>query len=320
MSLKENKPVSFQKPLKGFDGGFAKRRRTGKSARTGVGVIKKGDVLKELRKLENGRSFDLVIADPPYNIGKDFGNHSDKRDLQDYAEWSLEWINECLRLVKSGAPVYVYGFAEILAHIAVRIPVENQRWLVWHYTNKTVPSLKFWQRSHETILCLWTGKRPDLEVDSIRVPYTETYKRCAGKVRKETKCRYSSKGKKTIYNAHPDGALPRDVLKYPALAGGAGYAERWFMCKTCSGVFSPEKLREHDGHDVVKHPTQKPLALAEQLISSVQNGKKGKVLIPFAGSGSECVAAKILGMDYFGIEINEDYINLARGWLESVGA
>lgn len=287
-------------------------------AKLGAGVVKKGDALKELRKLKDGNSFDLVIADPPYNIGKDFGNDSDKRDLQDYVEWSLEWIDECLRLVRKGAPIYIYGFSEILAHVSVRLPLANQRWLVWHYTNKTVPSSKFWQRSHETILCLWKGNRPNLDIDSIRVPYTEAYKRCAGKVRKETKCRYSNKGIKTIYNAHPNGALPRDVLKYPALAGGAGYTERWFMCRTCSGVFAPEKLREHDGHDVLKHPTQKPLALSGQLILSVKNGGKEKVLIPFAGSGSECVAAKALGMDYYGIEINEDYVSLAKGWLRNV--
>ncbi len=284
----------------------------------GVGSIKKGDVLSELKKIKKGNCFDLIIADPPYNIGKDFGNESDKRDLTDYVEWSLNWINECLRLIKPKSPFYIYGFAEILAHVAVRLPIENQRWLVWHYTNKTVPSLKFWQRSHETILCLWKSEKPILDVDSIRVPYTEAYKSCAGKVRKETKSRYGSKGKKTIYNAHPNGALPRDVLKHPALAGGAGYSERWFICKTCSGVFSPEQLREHEEHDVIKHPTQKPLALTEQLISSAKNGKKGKVLIPFVGSGSECVVAKMLGMDYHGIEINGDYVRLARGWLKNV--
>ncbi len=309
----------LQQPLEGISV-TAGNCQSVKNIQKGVGLIKKGDVLKELRKIKREDCFDLVIADPPYNIGKDFGNKSDNRELADYVEWSLEWINECLRLVKPKAPVYIYGFAEILAHVAVRFPVESQRWLVWHYTNKTVPSLKFWQRSHETILCIWKGDRPNLEVDLIRVPYTETYKRCAGKIRRETKSRYGSKGKKTIYNAHPNGALPRDVLRHPALAGGAGYSERWFMCKTCSGVFSPKLLRKHNGHEVIKHPTQKPLVLAERLILSAKNGGRGKVLIPFVGSGSECVAAKMLGMDYHGIEINGDYIRLAKGWLKNVRA
>ena len=107
--------------------------------------------------------------------------------------------------------------------------------MVWHYTNKAVPSLKFWQRSHESILCIWKEKKPQIRIDAVRENYTESFlKNAAGKVRKETYCRYSTKGKKTIYQAHPKGALPRDVLKVPALAGGAGYSERWFYCKDCN--------------------------------------------------------------------------------------
>ena len=33
-----------------------------------------GDIIKILKKLDKNNKFDLVIADPPYNIGKDFGN------------------------------------------------------------------------------------------------------------------------------------------------------------------------------------------------------------------------------------------------------
>jgi len=109
----------------------------------------------------------------------------------------------------------------------VKFPVDEQRWLAWHYTNKAVPSSKFWQRAHESILCLWQPgrRRPALEVEQIRVPYTAHFKQCAGRERKGTRGRYSRAGKRTIY-ADNGGALPRDVLSVPALAGGAGRAER----------------------------------------------------------------------------------------------
>ena len=77
-------------------------------------------------------------------------------------------------------------------------------------------------------------------------------------MRKETYCRYSTKGKKTIYQAHPKGALPRDVLKVPALAGGAGYSERWFYCKDCNRLCFPNETEAHLEHNIIKHPTQKP--------------------------------------------------------------
>ena len=101
--------------------------------------------------------------------------------------------------------------------------------MAWHYTNKIIPSSNFWQRSHEAILCLWKpkSKRPPLEIDQIREPYTESFlKNAAGKIRKNTKGRFG-KSSDTIYNANKYGAMPRDVIKIPALAGGAGKSERW---------------------------------------------------------------------------------------------
>ena len=57
----------------------------------------------------------------------------------------------------------------------------------------------------------------------------------------------------------------------------------------------------------VDHPTQKPLALCERLLRSCkQSAADGLVVVPFAGSGSECVAAKKLGLPFLGIEINAD--------------
>lgn len=93
--------------------------------------------------------------------------------------------------------------------------------------------------------------------------------------------------------------------------------ERWFLCKTCKNVFKPEALKKHINHDTIKHPTQKPLELSEKLIKSSAPKNGGVVLVPFAGVGSECVAAKQLGLSYIGIEINPDYIRIANKRLDS---
>lgn len=273
-----------------------------------------GDFLKKSSLLGRSR-FDVVIADPPYNIGKDFGNDSDKQTIESYLEWTSAWLDKCMKHLSKTGIVYVYGFPEVLAHIAVQYPIDKQRWLVWHYTNKTVPGLKFWQRSHESILCLWKDRRPDLHIDLIREEYTDHFKKCIGKPRKETLCRFNQKGKKSVYNGHENGAMPRDVLKIPALAGGAGRKERWFLCRTCGNkLFSPNKLAEHRHHDVLKHPTQKPMELTQRLINSSVNGHG--VLIPFAGSGSECVVAKKLQTRFFATEINREYVSFGKQWLK----
>ncbi len=256
--------------------------------------ILEGDALRILPTLPDA-SAQIILADPPYNIGKDFGNASDRQPMDEYMKWCDSWIAECLRVLKPNGTMFVYGFSEILALILARVPLNvNRRWLVWHYTNKNVASLNFWQRSHESILVLWKEDKV-FHRDAIREAYTEGFLNgAAGKERKATPGRFSKGEKTTTYKAHPDGALPRDVIKVPALAGGAGAKER------------------------VDHPTQKPLALCERLLKSCsQPADAGFVLVPFAGSGSECVAAAALGLPFVGIELNPTYVALARGRLRT---
>ena len=109
------------------------------------------DCIKQMKEM-NSDSVDIIICDPPYNIGKDFGNNSDKQQMDKYLTWCDEWIAECIRILKPKGTLYIYGFSEILAFIRVRINI-NVRWIIWHYTNKVTPSLNHWQRTHESILC-----------------------------------------------------------------------------------------------------------------------------------------------------------------------
>jgi site-specific DNA-methyltransferase (adenine-specific) len=255
-------------------------------------TIHTGDCIAVLPTLE-AESAQCILADPPYNIGKDFGNASDRQPMDEYLKWCDVWIAECLRILKPNGTMYIYGFSEILALILSRVPMNiKRRWLVWHYTNKNVPSLKFWQRSHESIIVLWKHDKV-FNRDDVREPYTKTFiENAAGKVRKATKGRFSSGDKETTYNSHPNGALPRDVIKVPALAGGAGKKER------------------------VDHPTQKPLELCTRLLTACRQ-ETGYVLIPFVGSGSECVAAKRMGLPFVGIELNPIYVALAQKRLDT---
>ena len=275
------------------------------------------DCLIELRNKDDN-TIDTIIVDPPYNIGKDFGNDSDKRTLVDYLDWCNEWFVESYRVLKPGGSMFIYGFSEILAHIFVNIEYETKKWLVWHYTNKTVPHYKLWQRSHESIIHVWKGDKPNFNLDDVREEYTESFiQNSAGKTRKGTKGRFGTK--ETTYTANEKGALPRDVIKIPSLAGGAGLKERHFYCKTCNRFCESTEKKEHSEHDIVIHPTQKPLMIGEKLIlSSIPKDVKPKVLVIFAGSGSECVVAKTLGCDFEGYEINDDYVTLGNSWLDNI--
>jgi site-specific DNA-methyltransferase (adenine-specific) len=279
--------------------------------------IIEGDVLKVLKKLDKNNKFEVIIADPPYNIGKDFGNNIDYRELKNYINWSKNWIEQCLELLSDNGLIYVYGFSEILARVASQFPLEKQRFLIWYYTNKTSPSSNFWQRSHEAILCLWKNKRPNLEINQIREPYTNNYLKLNGKERANTQGRFGNKT--TTYKVNGQGALPRDVITIPALAGGAGMVERHFMCKDCNkNLYHSSEKKNHENHNLITHPTQKPIQLTEKLIFSRINGNKGRILIPFAGSGSECIVAEMNNIAYLGIEINPEYVEYANKWIELI--
>ena len=262
-----------------------------------------GDSLKELKKIPN-ETFDLIFADPPYNLQlkkelsrpdsskvKAVDDKWDKfKNFKSYDEFTLNWLSECKRILMNNGTMFIFGYSEIIPYLTVYLQDEldmSVRALIWHYTNRTVPSLKFWQRSHDTILCCWKKKhKPHFNRDNVRVPYTSAYLRnSAGKKRTTTKGRFGIK--ETTYNAHKKGALPRDVIKFPCLAGGSGKNER------------------------VDHPTQKPLKVCTYLLKSCQQ-KEGDLVVPFSGSGTECVAAKCLKINYIGFEINKDYLKIAN--------
>jgi site-specific DNA-methyltransferase (adenine-specific) len=125
-----------------------------------------------------------------------------------------------LRILKPNGTMFIYGFSETLALILSKVPYNiNRRWILWHYTNKNVPSLNFWQRSRESIIVLWKEDKV-FHRDEIREPYTQGFiNGAAGKERKATKGHFSKGDKTTTYVAHANGALPRDVIKIPALSG-----------------------------------------------------------------------------------------------------
>lgn len=58
-----------------------------------------GDSVSVLKKVKSS-VIDLIFADAPYNIGKNFGNNHDKWDtVEDYIAWCRIWLDECMRVL-----------------------------------------------------------------------------------------------------------------------------------------------------------------------------------------------------------------------------
>jgi len=73
--------------------------------------------------------------------------------------------------------------------------------------------------------------------------------------------------------------------------------------------FPPERKNEH--------PAPFPLVLPTRIIYSILDDKKGIVLDPYAGSGTTCLAAKLLGSNYIGIDISKEYVKDAENRLKN---
>lgn len=66
------------------------------------------------------------------------------------------------------------------------------------------------------------------------------------------------------------------------------------------------------------HPAPFPLALPTRCIFSVMDEKKGVILDPYSGSGTTLLAAKLLGHDFIGIDISEEYIEMSKNRIKNL--
>lgn len=237
--------------------------------------IVEGDVLTVLPTLESN-FFDLIIADPPYCIGKNFGTTVWK-DFQSWFKWCKDWLQECYRVLKPEGSIFVYSSHKYVGYLQTYLYSLNlhyQRMIIWYYENGLSRQKLSPITMYEPIL--WFSKSKKYYYKPIREPYKST---------ERLKYAVTKNGKKWFPN--PEGKHGGDVWNIPTLA---------------SKRFEKEK---------VNHPTQKPLKICRKIVEHF-SPIGAKVLVPFSGSGSECVACKELQRNFLGIETNPEYVALAE--------
>jgi len=254
------------------------------------GEIWLGDSIAWLNSVEP-QSVDLLFADPPYNIKK--AEWDTFESQQEYVTWSLRWIEQAARVLKPSGTLYVCGFSEILADL--RLPASRFfrgcRWLVWHYKNKANLG-DDWGRSHESILHFRKGHDFTFNTDDVRIPYGEHTLKYPAHPQAETS-QYGNGGvhKDRIWQPHPRGAKPKDVLEIPT---------------TCNGM-----------HEKTPHPTQKPEELLRRFV--LASSSPGDLVIdPFLGSGTTVVVAEQLGRRWKGCDLSAEYCQWASDRVELV--
>ena len=131
-----------------------------------------GDSL-ELFSTLNSSSVDLIISDPPYNLGKDYGNNHDLKGFAEYLDFSRMWLSEAHRVLKPTGSIYVFmgvRFISYLYGIMDRdLRMFFNSWICWHYTQGIGKKIGFSPR-HDDILLFNKSRKFTFNLDSVRVP------------------------------------------------------------------------------------------------------------------------------------------------------
>ena len=240
-----------------------------------------GNSLVELKKIPD-ESFDLIFADPPYNlqlrnelIRPDRSKVSAVNDKWDqfknfekYDEFTYKWLKESKRILKKNGAIWVIGSYHNIFRVGTIIQNLNF-WIlndvIW---NKKNPMPNFrgtrFTNAHETLI--WASK-------SEKSKYTFNYQ--------SLKCLN-------------DDLQMRSNWELPI----------------CNGS---ERLKKN-GKKI--HSTQKPEALLHRILLATSN-KNDFILDPFLGSGTTTAVAKKLGRNYYGIENEKNYFNAAKQRLKN---
>ncbi len=221
-------------------------------------------------------SIDLVIADPPYCLGKDYGNHSDKLNPADYLDWTRQWLDIVIPKMKKTASLYIFvtwRFSpEIFSYIKTKLTMLNE--IIW---DRKVPSMggstRRFSSVHDNIGFFVKSGRYYFDIDAVRIPYDEKTKKA--------RTRSIFVGKKWL----EVGYNPKDL---------------W----SCARLHAEDPERQ-------EHPTQKPLEIVERMIKA-SCPEQGIVLDPFMGSGTTAIAAYRMNRQFIGFELNSNYCKLIK--------
>jgi|TARA_B100000242_G_scaffold245595_1_gene186097 site-specific DNA-methyltransferase (adenine-specific) len=236
-----------------------------------------GDFLKEIKKCDD-EIFDLIICDPPYNLEKDFGIYKESEMRDNWLPWSKLWIDECIRVLRKDGNIFIYGIHKYLCWLQCHLmesELEYRRQIIWKYENGfSGYGKRNLAAFYEPLL--WFSKGKNYTYHTIREPY---------KSKERLKNKITKNGK--VWTPHPDGRMAGDIWEFPTLAGKRFAAEK------------------------VDHPTQKPMSISGRIVKHFSN-EGDLVLVPFAGSGSECLACKESKRDFIGYELNPEYVEIAN--------
>ena len=240
-------------------------------------VILKGDCMEKLKRIPDG-SISLIITDPPFNIGKNYGTCKDRLKKKEYLEWCKKWLEECIRVLKNGGALYLFNYPENNAYLMPFLDekLTFKRWMTWHYPTNIGVSPTNFTRTQHSILFYIKGEKPIcFNKNDIAEPY-----RNPNDKRIKERIRNGSKGK-----------TPYDVFQF--------------------------NIVKNVNKDKTNHPCQLPKELVKIFIKA-SSKEGDLVLDPFGGSFTTAVCAEELGRNSISIELEPNFCEIGRERLNNI--
>lgn len=241
-------------------------------------VVHHGDALEVLKRYPDN-SIDLVFADPPYNLAKDYNVYNDEQGREAYLAWCNSWLEEYIRILKPTGSLYLLNLPRWTMHHAAFLNrrLFFQNWIVWDALSeprgKIMPAhygLLFYTK-HPTNFTF--NYAPLKEIDSRQY------------------CLRAS----CIQKRKAEGEDRKEPL-----------TDIW------SDIHRLKHRRDRD-----YHPCQLPDALMGRIIRLSTN-EGDIVLDALAGTGTTAIVARRLGRRYVAIDLDETYIRIIREKLMQV--
>ena len=237
-----------------------------------------GDAFQTLKKLP-AETFDLLFADPPYNLTKNFGENSFRQtSLDDYEMWLDSWLADTVRLLKPTASIYICGdwrSSAAIQRIGTKYFTIRNR-ITWE-REKGRGANKNWKNNSEDIWFFTVTDDYFFDAEAVKI-------------------------KRKVIAPYTENGKPKDWEK-----SGDGN----FRLTSPSNLWTDLTVPFWSMTENTAHPTQKPEKLLAKIILA-STRETDLILDPFAGSGTTAVTAKKLNRDYVGIEADEHYCLLAE--------
>lgn len=254
------------------------------------------DAVEGMKQLPDN-SIDYILVDLPYGTTN---NEWDKKIPLD-SLWE-QW----LRVGKENVCINLFAQFPLAAELIISQPKLFRYSWVWVKNNPVgfLNAKKMPLRTHELVLTFYR-KLPTYNPQKWKgEPYYRGHsdKQCGHNYRK------AGWSEDYIGKSEDGSRYPLDVISDKTLNTHEDYATDLLYFKTPNAG---------GGDGIVYHPTQKPQALCEYLIKTYTS-PNDTVLDCCMGSGTTAIAAKCLGRNYIGFELNKEYVDIANKRLSNL--